>query len=269
MVEASALNKDAIRGMLFSLGFDGETTHQVIGALPARAIAILLYGSRARGDIHEHSDVDLLVVAEQFARTRAIGLVNTTTYAPEQIENAAGTLFGLHLARDGVVLHEHDAWLTDLLKRFEPTDPAQVLNRVRQLAVALRSDELSRTRYVSGLVRLARYLLRTAFYAKALDPGPPCFSISGLAERFCEPELTTLLSSHESVHGAASLDVLQDLERRIEGIIGPFGTNAYVSLQALIVGEWHQNRDLANAALLSLSSSRAELPYAEIPRIIL
>lgn len=254
---------------LAGLGFESNVATEVLAVLPSEAIAVLLYGSRARGDVHAHSDVDILVVAERFGRTRAEGVVNVSTYSRDQMLSASGTLFGTHLARDGVILHDANGWLAGSLSEFRPTEPRQVLARVRDISVILGSSETSRDRYIEGLVRLARYLLRTALYAKALDPGPPCFSIAGLAERFGQPELRTLLSSHVAVHAVASLAVLIDLEARISEVVGPIDENPYATLQALIVAEWDSNRDVANAALLALSSDRTELPYAEIPRIVL
>lgn len=45
-----------------------ETAQQAVEALHAglgdRLVAVVLFGSRARGDAHEHSDWDLLVIAE-------------------------------------------------------------------------------------------------------------------------------------------------------------------------------------------------------------
>jgi hypothetical protein len=266
---SSELDKSAIGLRLGRLGFGELLAAEVLRILPESAAAVLLYGSRARGDIHQHSDVDLLVVAARHAKTRAIGSVNVTTYGQAQIENANGSLFGMHLARDAVILHDPDGWLGALLEEFRPSNPEEIMRRVRDIAVALKSDESSRATYVSGLVRLARYLLRTALYAKALDPGPPCFSISGLAERFGQPELQTLLSSHRAVQGEPSIQILDELQQRLDDVVGSVPPNPYLSLQALIVGEWGKNKDVANAALLALANDRDELPYAEIPRIVL
>jgi hypothetical protein len=267
--KSTPLDSETITDQLGSLGLNDELIRQVVQLLPRSARAVLLYGSRARGDSHQHSDVDVLVIAERHAKTRALGPVSVTTYGSSQIEDADGSLFGMHLARDGVVLHDQDGWLRGILDAFRPSDPGLIIARVRALAVALTSDERSRRRHVRGMVRLARYLLRTALYAKALDPGPPCFSISGLAERFGQPELSVLLSSHELVHGAPSVDVLDDLTRRLGDVVGPIQANPYGSLEALIVAEWSNHKDVSNSALLALADDRADLPYAEIPRIVL
>lgn len=48
-----------------------------LSALPAYGIhprRAVLYGSFARGDTHEWSDIDLVVIAPEFGRDRSIGL---------------------------------------------------------------------------------------------------------------------------------------------------------------------------------------------------
>lgn len=269
MVQVTNVDKEDVTRRLMNVNFSRKLAAEVVNVVPNEAIAVVLYGSRARGDVHAHSDVDLLVVAEKYARTRGEGLINVTTYVPNQIESANGSLFGMHLARDAVMLHDPNDWLVKQLRRFTPANPSKIFERVRAIATALKSDKSSRETYLNGMVRLARYLLRTALYAKALDPGPPCFSISGIAERFGQPELETLLSAHELVHGSATLSLLDDLQSRIEEVVGAVSTNPYSSLHALIVAEWDGNKELANASLLALSTDRSELQYAQIPRIIL
>lgn len=229
----------------------------------------MLYGSYARGDFGPKSDIDLLVVRRAHARTLNDRGVSLSTYSRRQLESASGTLFGMHLARDGVVLHDTNSWMSELVPTFKSATPAAILDRVRELATLLNSDGISRVRYRDGMIRVARYLLRTALYAIALTPGPPCFSVSGLADRFDEPELATMLSSHRAVHGAPSDAGFRQLEERLQRAIGPFPENPYRTIEALIVAEWDTRKELANAALLALSASRSELPYAQIPRIVL
>jgi len=264
----TALDRRDIRDRL-----DGTlSVHEVelvLDVLPPEAVGVVLYGSVARGDSKSHSDIDVLVVGAQHRRTRTVGNISVSTYGPAQLSRAKGTLFGMHLARDGKILHDSSEFTEDALQAFGPVDAGAVISKVRKIAVALHSDDISRQRYLPGLVRLARYLLRTTLYTTALQTGPPCFSLDGLAERFGDPTLPVLLSSHEAVHGPPTVDKLDELVARLERSLGAIGQNPYLSLEALIVGEWDRYPDAANAALLALSTSHQDLPYAEIPRIVL
>jgi hypothetical protein len=265
----SVIDPRAVATRLRERGLHDSLVSQSLAVLPRKAIGILLYGSQARGDASPESDVDILVLANGPAASRTGGWTNVTTYGEPQLAGSNGTLFGMHLARDGVILHDTEDSLLNLLRSFGPADQERIFERVKRLAVALKSTSADRVKYLDGLVRLARYLLRTATYAAALNPGPPCFSLSELAERFGIPELPVILSSHLVVHGESTLSVLEDLEYRIAQIVGPIAVNPYGSIQALIVAEWEGDRDLANSTLLVLGSPDDALPYAEIPRVIL
>ena len=49
----------------------------------------------------------------------------------------------------------------------------------------------------SGLLRQARYLLRSCLYAQAIADGDPCFSVRELAVRRGDPNLARLLASSQ------------------------------------------------------------------------
>jgi hypothetical protein len=122
------------------------------------------------------------------------------------------------------------------------------------------------TARLDGFVRHARYVLRTATYAKAYYPGPPCFSVAELAERFEDPALRRLLSSHPDVHGPATESVLRQLRSRIEALIGTIEPIGLSSLTDVIVT--FDGSDLGDAAILILGN-RDGSPYTIIPRVIL
>ena len=81
---------------------------------------IILYGSRARGDAHEHSDWDVLVIIDKpktgLADYSAIcypvyykGLdigqeINATLYTKREWEEAPPSMFKYNVTRDGIAL---------------------------------------------------------------------------------------------------------------------------------------------------------------------
>ncbi|NYF16564.1 hypothetical protein HDC37_001389 [Microbacterium sp. AK009] len=237
-----------------------------MAALPLRAIGAILYGSYARGDYADASDVDLLIVEHAPRPTVASGRVNVSTYDLSQFATAGHTLFGNHLARDGLVLHDTDDLVAKMLASFGDIDLERLWERVRSLARLLTLPREEQHAKLDGFVRHARYVLRTATYARAFRPGPPCFSVTELAERFDDPALAQLLSSHPEVHGPPTTEVLADLHGRIEQLIGWIEPIGFDSLTDVIIE--FDDTDLGDSAILVLGNNDGS-PYTIIPRVIL
>lgn len=233
---------------------------------PARGV--LIYGSRARRDAGALSDLDLLILSDVRAGTRTAGKVSVAFYSSTQLKGAWRTLYGTHLARDGIILHDSEGELAGILSTFSPPDPDGLIRRVRELAVILDVTEGDRTKYLPGLSQIARYLLRTATYARAIKDGDPCFSVEALAVRFDQPELAILLSSHPEVYPEPSLAVLADLTGRLSSAVGKLPMNSHGSLHTLIVVTSVTDPDVSHLATFALGADES-LPYSEIPKVVL
>lgn len=231
--------------------------------------ALLLYGSWARGDADESSDLDVLAVDYVGALPERGGDVSLSLYSEQELAEATGTLFGHHLSRDGVILHDPGGVLAAVLAAIEPPAPDTVLTRIRSLSPVLDMPEEDRTTYVDGLTKVARYLLRSALYAKALDAGSPCYSVREIATRCADPDLEAILSSHEDKRPLASLAVLGDITSRLREAVGNLEANPFGSLHGLIEGAWVDNRELSNFATLCLPTDGEDLPYDELPKVVL
>jgi hypothetical protein len=230
------------------------------------AIAILLYGSYARGDQESGSDVDLLVVAERPGGSRKLGIANVATYTPAQLASARGSLFGMHLARDGRVLHDSDHLVAGLLSSMGEPDPAVLFRRIRHLGAVLDGDPSD---HLGGRIRVARYLLRTAVYVAALADGEPCFSVRELAVRAREPALVRILASDPDSAPVPSPAVLDDLLARLGDIVGPIASDPYRGLRNLIVAEWFDDPARASLGVLVLAGDQDELDYTALAKVIL
>jgi predicted nucleotidyltransferase len=268
MAEAP-LDRQRIRTLLERRSTPHDLIELVHHALPIRAAGLLLYGSRARGDFGPASDIDLLVLRDAPAGTIVKERVSLSCYTAEQVASATGTLFGMHLARDGVILHDHEGQLRSLLDAMGEPDPAVLFGRIRHLAAVLSLEGEERARYSSGQSRVTRYLLRTAIYATAIAQGKPCFSVRELATRFNDPALATILSSDSETNGGSGGPVVDDLLRRLDEAVGDLAPNTYGSVRTLVVSEWFEDPDRAALGTLVLADTDAPFDYAALPKVLL
>ena len=99
-------------------GLDPRLANEIVARIltVARPEAILLFGSRARGDAEPRSDIDLAVAASALTRTEWLRVVDaleeTETLLPIQavLLGAAPPALRERILREGVVLYaEHQA----------------------------------------------------------------------------------------------------------------------------------------------------------------
>ncbi len=267
--DESIVERDKIASLLSGLSLPKGYLDSALRLIPHKANGILVYGSRARGDSIQTSDLDLLALLANPRGSRIDGHVTLSVYTPAQLVSASGTLFGMHLSRDSKIIHDTHHILASILQSFRNPDPEILLSRVRHYSALLDVSETDRTVYLTGIVRLARYLLRTAIYALALKGKSPCFSVRELADRFSEPELVYLLSSDPAIHGPSSEEQLAAIISRLVRVIGGIEPNPHGSLHALIVNEWDSDRKRATLATLAMASPDAQFDYAVLPKVLL
>lgn len=235
-------------------------------ATVAGAIGVVLYGSYARGDHRSTSEVDVLVVADRPAGSRKVEIANVSTYTPAQLVSARGSLFGMHLARDGLVLDDTDGLVASLIASMGEPDPAVLIKRIRHVGAVLDGDPSD---HLGGRVRVARYLLRTAVYVAALADGEPCFSVRELAERAGEPALVRILAADAGTAPPLAAGVLDDLLARLGALVGPLASDPHGGLRNLIVAEWFEDPARASLGVLVLADERADLDYTALAKVIL
>lgn len=237
--------------------------------VPAGVIGLLVYGSRARGDSVQQSDLDLLALVPEPLGSRTYRNVNLSCYTRPQMISASRTLFGMHIRRDGVIILDPTGELLNLIRDLERPDASLLLSRVRHFSAILDCEETELGLHLPGLCRLGRYLLRTAIYSLALAEGRPCFSVRELADRFNEPGLVTLLSSDPRIVSQPSLDELEKLQRRLVEAVGEPPPTIYESLESLAVAEWDDDRERATLAIMAMTSEDQKVGYSDLPKVLL
>jgi len=149
-----------------------------------------------------------------------------------------------------------------------PVDTALVQDRSRNMSQLFTTPDLDLPRYLPGLLREARYLLRSCLYASAIAEGRPCFSVRELARRHGDPDLGRLLASRQ-VDEPTESDYTKCLAR-LEQLLGPLPTSRHGSLEATIVNEWGRSGDLLAMAFMALGASGADFDdYAEVEKVLL
>lgn len=235
--------------------------------LPADVEGLLVYGSQARRDAVPGSDLDVLALVAAQRPSTDSGYVHVSYYTQKQLSTGIGTLFGAHLKRDARIVWDRHGHLTRAVDDMGEVDTERLLTRARSLSELFTCLDRDLSKYLSGLLRQARYLLRSCLYAQAIADGAPCFSVRELAVRHGDPYLTRLLASRQSGEATAV-----DLERclsRLRAIIGEFPPSEHGSLEATVVNEWGRPSDILSMAFMALGVTGKTSDYAEVEKILL
>lgn len=235
--------------------------------LPDETEAVLAYGSRARGDALEDSDLDLLVLSSVGGPNRTSGNVSVAVYTEEELRRSSGTLFGYHLRRDSRCIYDPNQKLRKITENLGDVDTDRVFSRAKHLGKILMRHDSDIQNYLPGLYREARYLLRSCLYAKAISEGEPCFSVRVLADRYRQPRYADLLSAQP--RAASSIDDYLFCRKQLSEVLRGIESNEHGTLEALIVNEWYEDPDLISMALMALGDIANIGDYAEIKAVFL
>ncbi len=163
-------------------------------------VAQYLFGSHARGDYNEQSDVDVLSITnESHFRTFSHGKLNVSFYPEEKILEDAqkGALFVLHIVREAVVIYDSYNFNLKLREQFElRNDYGREIRHASDLGwFLIKSAGWFRD---SQLVnRRLSWCVRTILIAITAQEGRPVFSphdLSAIANRAYVPRLLALKS---------------------------------------------------------------------------
>jgi Nucleotidyltransferase domain len=164
-------------------------------AIVGPCLGTFLYGSYARGDFNEESDVDVIQVTPAHAAPYSAGNVNITCYTRDQLLSLAkaGSLFVMHLVSEAVVLDD-PSHLLDAIKSAY-VQPASYAPYYEELTSALPIIAIAQTTFDQAplaYAATASYLLRSYAYARAVESGNKSFSMRDVVkviddERLLEP----------------------------------------------------------------------------------
>lgn len=194
---------------------------EISTAVTAPYLALMVYGSQARGSADPGSDVDVLAVVDAAAGSYSVGRVAITAYTPAHLHSMAqhSSLFVLHLKTEGVVLEDSAGILARALAAYVPIQDYEAhRQQIRAAASALNVHANLFATHGQALAKLALYLLRTAMYLNAAETGRPDFDVQLAAANSGQDEVLRACALKRAAQfTAADLNLLGRAVNRVLG----------------------------------------------------
>jgi len=216
--------------------FTADNIQEVLTLIRPPYRALFLYGSYARADADDTSDVDILQVTPVHTAPYAVGHLNVTCYTFDQLLRLArrGSLFARHLVDEALPLADPQDLLGTLKSAYvAPQTYDPVMNEVFGCAPLLDVEESEFNQNVDGLSSLVGYLARTYLYASAFDQGARSFAMGHILELLGQHRARVILSSVRQHSFSAFIEARRLFEEltgatchRIEGSLEAFIVNA-------------------------------------------
>jgi predicted nucleotidyltransferase len=182
-------------------------------------LSLILFGSRARGDHHTISDIDLLGMVGEGTIKRELTTHGASFYQYPldilQTKSDDGDLFVLHLTLEGKVLYDPEGIFANVCKRFRYR--ASYDREIREASsiiwfIADRPNLLH-----SGFARKRLvWALRTILIARSTEQQGPAFSSSALARFAGNIAVKSVIDQRSTI----STETLCDLSKEIASGFG-------------------------------------------------
>jgi hypothetical protein len=178
--------------------FTANRVQELLHVIRPPFTALFLYGSHARGDAEESSDIDVLQVTPTHTGPYAVGKINVTCYTSDQLLRLArrGSLFARHLVEEALPLVDPEGILADLKTTYVcPLNYLELKNEICGCAPLLDVSDSQFSENAEGLSSLVSYLIRTHLYASAFERGAHSFAMGNILDFLSQHQARVVLSN--------------------------------------------------------------------------
>lgn len=163
--------------------------------------AMMLFGSAARGDAHDESDVDLLAIYEAsnpYSLKKASLELQFMPFKELLKLAAEGDLFAIHLALEGKIIFDNKGIFKEFREKLHiKRDYKHTINQASSLGwFLLEHGYKSRNKIV--LRKRITWCVRTILIARLVEKGRFIFSPNGIIGAFNDEAVTYLISNRKN-----------------------------------------------------------------------
>jgi predicted nucleotidyltransferase len=228
------------------------------------AMSLMLYGSYARGDQTDSSDIDVIQTIPRNPGSTNVGNLSISSYLLEQVRTfvESQSLFAWHLKSEGIILIDPGDQLKIILESHPGVDPVLTCGRVLRLTAVLDVSPDEYSEFYRGLDRISIYLVRTVTYALAIGSGTSTFSLRGACQSLDGTgSLFQLCLNMRLATSVANWEIFVERRNFLHQLLGSLESNPYQSLEVLAVRSSVTSPDLSAVAVRALDKHERQINY--------
>lgn len=226
--------------------------------------SLILFGSEAREDSNQYSDIDILIVAKRKHQSFSFKKANFTVYTIETLHKMAseGSLFIHHLITEAKVIEGFDYMKTLKENFISKLNYTNYRDKIISCFNLLDIDETGYYELDSKPFTLLRYLIRSYLYSLAYDNKFRGYNINEITDKLGYKTLDYIFQYRENSNPSfkkflkAKFDIENSLRIKIN--------NPCNNLETLIFNYYSENQLLVILGLRLLRNGEFRLNYEGI-----